>query len=165
MFEAIIGDHTQEFERKNGDFLINGEPLEVDVQKVGSQCWHILMGGKSHKLVVHELDADHHEVLLSINGKKSRVKIRSRLERLLKELGLENALETQIKDIKAPMPGLIHSIEVQPGEEVTVGQPLLILEAMKMENVIKSPVDTTIAQVHVEAGNTVDKNALLISFG
>ncbi|MCL4105942.1 UNVERIFIED_CONTAM: hypothetical protein GTU68_012580 [Idotea baltica] len=62
------------------------------------------------------------------------------------------------------MPGLIHSIAVEPGQEVKKGDALLILEAMKMENIIKSPTDGTIGKIHIEQGNTVDKGQLMVTF-
>jgi biotin carboxyl carrier protein len=72
-------------------------------------------------------------------------------------------LDTQHKvdEIRAPMPGLVLQILVGPGEEVKRGDTLLILEAMKMENVIKSPGDGLIGQVSVEKGQPVDKGQVL----
>jgi biotin carboxyl carrier protein len=62
------------------------------------------------------------------------------------------------------MPGLILEIHVQTGQEVNEDDPLLILEAMKMENVITSPRDGIIKSITVKKGETVDKNQLLIEF-
>ena len=62
------------------------------------------------------------------------------------------------------MPGLILEINIEEGQEVKENDPLLILEAMKMENVINSPRDGVIKSIAVSQGNTVEKNALLIEF-
>ena len=62
------------------------------------------------------------------------------------------------------MPGLILEINVTEAQEVKENDPLLILEAMKMENVINSPRDGVIKSIKVSQGNTVEKNALLIEF-
>ena len=68
------------------------------------------------------------------------------------------------KIIKAPMPGLVLSSAVAPGDKVARGQTLVIIEAMKMENMIKAPQEATIKDVFVEAGKAVDKNEKLVEF-
>ncbi|MEM6802764.1 MAG: DUF2118 domain-containing protein, partial [Bacteroidota bacterium] len=60
--------------------------------------------------------------------------------------------------------GLVHSISVSEGDEVKEGDALIILEAMKMENVIKSPTDGVIAKVHVKEKDSVEKNSVMINF-
>ena len=62
------------------------------------------------------------------------------------------------------MPGLVVDILKKSGDEVSEGENLLILEAMKMENVIKSPINGVIKSIGVKAKDTVEKNQLLISF-
>ena len=62
------------------------------------------------------------------------------------------------------MPGLVLSVLVTEGDEVKKGDNLLVLEAMKMENMIKSPTDGIIKKIEIKQGNKVEKNELLISF-
>lgn len=64
--------------------------------------------------------------------------------------------------VKAPIPGIVTQIFVQVGDAVTLGQPLLILEAMKMENQIRAPRDGTLASVNVSAGEGVTLGQLLV---
>ncbi|MEL6135773.1 MAG: acetyl-CoA carboxylase biotin carboxyl carrier protein subunit, partial [Bacteroidota bacterium] len=78
--------------------------------------------------------------------------------------GMEHSLSKKLDSLKAPMPGLIHSLKVEAGQEVKKGDPLLILEAMKMENIIKSPGEGVVKEIHVVEKNSVEKNALLITF-
>ena len=68
------------------------------------------------------------------------------------------------RDLTAPMPGTILSVSVKPGQTVTRGQPLLILEAMKMKNLIKSPYDGVIEEVLAQPGQTVSYGSLLVKF-
>ena len=68
------------------------------------------------------------------------------------------------KIIKAPMPGLVLSTAVAPGDKVAKGQTLVIIEAMKMENMIKAPYDAIIKEVFADPGNAVDKNEKLVEF-
>jgi len=69
-----------------------------------------------------------------------------------------------MKEIKAPMPGLILDIKVAPGDVVKKGDVLVILEAMKMENSIKSPGDGMVKIVRVGLKQSVEKNQVLIQF-
>ncbi len=64
--------------------------------------------------------------------------------------------------VRAPMPGLVLRVDVSEGDEVSVGDGILVLEAMKMENVIKAAVGGRVTRVHVEPGATVEKAALLV---
>ena len=70
----------------------------------------------------------------------------------------------KLKDLKAPMPGLVLDIMVKEGEEVTEGQELIVLEAMKMENAIKSPQDGKIKKIAIKNQDKIDKNHTLLSF-
>jgi biotin carboxyl carrier protein len=65
--------------------------------------------------------------------------------------------------IRAPMPGLISRIKVKTGQFINAGESLLILEAMKMENEMKSPIDGIIKQINVEVGTTIDKETILLT--
>lgn len=66
--------------------------------------------------------------------------------------------------VRAPMPGTIVQISVKAGDKVTRGQALVSLEAMKMKNAIKSPVDAVVKDVHVTEGQKVQYNDVLVSF-
>jgi len=79
-------------------------------------------------------------------------------------MGISNLDSAQVNDMKAPMPGLILDILVTPGQEVKKGDQLLILEAMKMENVLKAPGDGTVSSIEVAKGDSVEKGQVLIKF-
>ncbi len=111
-----------------------------------------------------EVNAEEKSVTLLHQAKKYTFKITEPLDELLKSMGLENALTPKISEIKAPMPGLVLDILVQPGDLVKKGDKILILEAMKMENAIKSPVDAVISEIHIQKGTAVDKNQSLVVF-
>jgi biotin carboxyl carrier protein len=79
-------------------------------------------------------------------------------------MGMNAAGSGNLKEIKAPMPGLILDLKVAPGDPVKKGDVLLILEAMKMENSIKSPGDGVVKEVKVSLKQSVEKNQVLIQF-
>jgi propionyl-CoA carboxylase alpha chain len=61
----------------------------------------------------------------------------------------------------APMPGSVLRVEVEPGDRVAKGTPILVLEAMKMEHAVTAPAAGVVATVHVEKGRQVDAGAVL----
>ncbi|MDB5143897.1 MAG: gcdC, partial [Mucilaginibacter sp.] len=70
----------------------------------------------------------------------------------------------KVSEIKAPMPGLVLKLFVSEGTEVKKGDNLFILEAMKMENIIKSPADVTVKTVKIKPGDKVEKGQVLLTF-
>ena len=99
-----------------------------------------------------------------IDAAKEIASIKNELDQLIDKMGFSLSSVKHIDNIKAPMPGLILEVSVTPGQEVKEDDPLLILEAMKMENVITSPRHGTIKGVSVTQGEAVQKNQLLIEF-
>jgi biotin carboxyl carrier protein len=79
-------------------------------------------------------------------------------------MGMNSLVSGILKEIKAPMPGLILDLKVAPGDLVKKGDVVLILEAMKMENSIKSPGDGIVKAVNVSLKQSVEKNQVLIQF-
>ncbi|MAZ41255.1 MAG: hypothetical protein CMB93_00510 [Flammeovirgaceae bacterium] len=79
-------------------------------------------------------------------------------------MGMMSKEIPKINKLDAPMLGNIINVLVSKGDKVTKGDPLLILEVIKMENVIKAPADVTIQKINVLVGNNVNKNQTLIKF-
>jgi biotin carboxyl carrier protein len=90
--------------------------------------------------------------------------VKDKFDELLEQLGMDASSSGKVSEIKAPMPGLVLDVMVAAGDEIKEDQPLLILEAMKMENVIKSPSDNTVKKVSINKGDSVEKNEILIEF-
>jgi biotin carboxyl carrier protein len=110
------------------------------------------------------IDKANKTLTLLYKNQKYSAKITEPMDDLLKSMGLENALVQKISEVKAPMPGLVLDVLVAPGDSVEVGQKILVLEAMKMENAIKSPTAGVVASINVSKGQAVDKNYVLIRF-
>ncbi len=107
---------------------------------------------------------DGKEMELQINQHYFKVSIQNELDQLLNTLGFKSNDIKKIKELKSPMPGKIVAIMVKEGDEVKAGQPLLILEAMKMENALQSVSEGKIEKITVEKGASVNKNDILIKF-
>lgn len=135
---------------------------ELDAVQIGEGQFHVLHRGKSYRAEIVSLNGQSKEIQLKLNGKLQLVKLQDGYDQLVKKMGLSANIVHKISAIKAPMPGLVLSILVEPGQEVAQGDAMLILEAMKMENVIKSPGAGTVKQVVVEKGKPVEKGEVLI---
>lgn len=98
------------------------------------------------------------------NGLKLEGSIQRKIDSLIKELGFDNKKGMDIKEIPAPMPGMVLSIAIQAGQHVEEGDALLTLEAMKMENIIKSPSAGIVKSIEINAGDPVEKNQIMIVF-
>mgnify|MGYP001211168504 FL=1 len=99
-----------------------------------------------------------------MNNQEITVSIEDKYDALLKQLGMENMKSQKVNEVKAPMPGLVLNILVKPGQEIAKGDGLFVLEAMKMENIIKSPTDALVKSIEVEKGVAVEKNQVLVTF-
>ena len=83
---------------------------------------------------------------------------------LLERLGMNTSSKKEVKELKAPMPGLVLEVLVEVGQEIEEGDALIVLEAMKMENILKAPSKAKIKSIEVDKGQALDKNAILIKF-
>ena len=141
--------------------LPGGAPL--DLVRTGPSTFSLVHNGRSHRVLVLKEDREHNTVRMRIGGHTYTVKLQDEQSRLMKTLGLDKAAQ-KVTDIKAPMPGLVLNILVKPGDAVKRNDPVLVLEAMKMENVIKAPGDALVAAVPAEKGKAVEKGQLLVTF-
>jgi biotin carboxyl carrier protein len=141
---------------------IDSEAHTLDVHDSGDGKLHIIYRNKSYSAEI-----------LSVEGKNYRVKVGANIyeltlkdenDALLHRLGMDDVTSTKLKDLKAPMPGMVIDVLIERGQQVAKNDPLLILEAMKMENVIKAPADGIVTKISINKGQAVEKNELLIEF-
>ena len=150
---------------KETQFELTEEQVElVDSIQLKDRQFQVLKENISYHAEIINEDFISRKYTIQVNHTDYEVEITTELDRLIKELGFEVGASKKVNDIKAPMPGLILSIDVSPGQEVQEGDRLLILEAMKMENSFNSPRAGIIKSVVVKQGEAVDKGQLLIEF-
>lgn len=145
-------------------FLINGEEKEVDFIQLKKGKYHLIMDHQSYQLELISNDLISKELTIRVNGSDYTLKVEDRFDILLQKLGMDDLASSGITELKAPMPGLVLSIAVEAGQEVKKDEPLIVLEAMKMENVLKAPEDVIIKAISVESSQAVEKNQVLIEF-
>lgn len=168
MYEAIINENKHKIDftddaGKNG--TLNGEAFDLDVIEAGGEShFHVLWKNKSYRVEVVSYDKAQKTAVIKVNGDKFEVEVKDELDILLDKMGLSDLTSQAVTELKAPMPGLILDLHVKPGDEVKQGDNLLVLEAMKMENVIKSPADVTVKSIDAKKGDAVEKNQTIITF-
>ncbi len=136
----------------------------LDAVSIDENKYHILKDNQSYHAEIVETDFIQKKYTVKVNNNSYTVKIGNELDALIKEMGFEVGASKQVNAIKAPMPGLILEVSVSEGQEVEENDPLLILEAMKMENSIVSPRSGKIKSVVAIKGAAVEKGQLLIEF-
>lgn len=156
-------EHQVELNDSNHGTL-NSKPFEWDVLQVKDGSFHVIKNNQSYNVEVVKADPQTKQFVLSVNGNKYTLEAKDKYDELLNSLGLDSALTSQVKEVKAPMPGLVLNVVAAEGTEVKKGDALLVLEAMKMENILKSPSDGVVKKVNVKKGQAVEKNQVLINF-
>ena len=165
MYKIKAGD--KEFEITPGSNkhsgTIDNVPYELDIQEE-LNGFHLIKDNKSYNVSLISADYDSKTFELMVNGNPYTFEAKDRFDILLKELGMENLNASAVNDLKAPMPGLVLATKVAVGDAVKKGDPLVILEAMKMENILKASSEAVVKSVNVEIGTAVEKNEVLIEF-
>jgi biotin carboxyl carrier protein len=120
--------------------------------------------GKTFLGEILEDKTEERTIRLKVNHREFTLYKERGLDQLIEELGLNKPKVRKLQVLKSPMPGRVVSIAVQEGQEIEVGMPLLTLEAMKMENVLKSEGIGKVKSIEAQADTVVEKGAILISF-
>lgn len=151
---------------KNNTILgsINAAEFEANIIKVREGVYHLIKDNASYNLEVVKHIPEEKKLVVKINNTSYTLDIKDKYDDLLHSLGLDSLAAKKVNDIKAPMPGMVLNILVSEGQEVKKGDPLIVLEAMKMENILKSPSDGTVKKIACTKGFAVEKNQLLIQF-
>ncbi len=164
MIQAKVNDSTYEVEEKSGKLFLNGENFEWDLEQLEEKHFHILKDNKSYRAEVLSADLETKTFQLKVNGDIHEVNLKDATDLLLEKMGLSVVVNNAMKELKAPMPGLIYELKVAQGDTVGKGDVLLILVAMKMENAIKAVGEGVVKQINVNLNDSVEKNQVLISF-
>jgi len=137
-------------------------PSALDVVEGASGVMSVLHEGRSYTATVEGVDETEKTVTVRINGRAYTVQIEEPMDALLKRLGMDAAAGKKAEAVKAPMPGLVLRVLVDAGQAVQKGDPLIILEAMKMENVLKAAAPGTVKTIKATERTAVEKGTVLI---
>lgn len=157
-YVTIINERRFEIEVDNdGRVLIDGEERDVDFLNLGGSLYSLITENKSFEAVI---DDDEGRIDVMMRGRLFEAQVLD--ERAMLLMQRRGGISSSSGEVHAPMPGLIVDVTVEDGEAVAKGQTVIILESMKMQNELKSPIDGMVRAINAVAGQAVDKNDLLL---
>jgi biotin carboxyl carrier protein len=162
-YTVIVNSQKQKnISIRRGEIAVDGRTFEADISKISGKEFHIIRNQRSFNVMITAVNRGEKTVTLMVNGTKYRAALKDRLDDLLHSMGMDKAAAQKISEVKAPMPGMVLRVMAEPGQLIKKGEPLIVLEAMKMENVLKSSADAMVKKVIVVKGDKVEKNQVLL---
>lgn len=163
MLQITVNDsNTFDVEKLDGQWAINSAPASWDAERQPNGLISILYNGKSFTAIVENVDTKNKTLSFRINGQRHTVTVKEPIDQLLSSMGLDLKSMQKVEPVKAPMPGMVLKVLVEPGQRISKGDGMLVLEAMKMENILKASVDATVKSIKVNERTAVEKGAILI---
>lgn len=148
----VIDDHL---------VLNEGNEYKTELSEINKNSYLLRIGNKVYEIAVDRLNNEKYSFLL--DGFYFQTEVRTQLQEKAKEL-LNNKEKASHHDrIKAPMPGLLLKIKKNVGDKVEIGESVAILEAMKMENEIRSTASGIVKEIKVKEGISVEKDEIIMS--
>lgn len=140
----------------------NGKQYEVDLIPIDEKRYSVMINNHSYWV---EAGIENNAVHLLLNQREYVVQVFNPQQKLESEIFGKAEKRHAESEIRAPMPGLILRIEVEAGQEISPGQPLLVIEAMKMENEIRAMAGGTVKEILVQPHQAVERNDVMIKIG
>ncbi len=162
-YYVLVDDEEFEVEiSSDGSVYLDGHPVQVNMVRIpGQNVYSLLLNHHSYEIAVEE---ERQGYTILVQGNQFHVRVEDERQRRLMSGRNQLAPPSGDTQVTAPIPGRIIKVEVAEGDEVQVGQPLLILEAMKMENEVRAHRAGRIRSVHVSPGDSVEQGAVLLTF-
>ena len=145
---------------ESGIIYINGEESSYKLENLSASAASLLLNGKSNLFTIIPNEDGY---TVGWSGGEVQVEIEDERARLMKKLLGGAATKRARKRVRAPMPGLVVKLLAEVGAEVKKGDPLIVVEAMKMENEITSPASGKISEINVTEEQVVEKDEVLIT--
>ncbi len=157
---AAVNGLEYEIEIEGGEVFVDGESIDVDVSQIGvPELYSILLDGASYEVLVEE---ERQEYAVTLAGQQFHVQVEDERSRRLNAGRKGPLIPTGELVVKAPIPGLVVKVLVSEGDDIPEDHPLIILEAMKMENEIRSLRAGVVRSVDVAPGQRVEQGAALL---
>ncbi|CAN5615922.1 acetyl-CoA carboxylase biotin carboxyl carrier protein subunit [soil metagenome] len=163
MLKATINGKEFQVENSTQKKTVNGKIFDADIVEIRNGKFHILWKNRSYSAEIAEIIHAEKMVSVKINNSIYKVSIKDKYDELLHDLGLDAVNVKQVGDVKAPMPGLVLNVLVKPGQKIQKGDAIIVLEAMKMENILNASADGEVKKINVKKGDKVEKNQVMVN--
>ncbi|HNP24779.1 MAG TPA: acetyl-CoA carboxylase biotin carboxyl carrier protein subunit [Panacibacter sp.] len=160
-----MSDEKKSFKVKSNEFVFAFDKAELaalDIFQKSPTWYNLIKDHKSINATIVDANIAEKMVTVEVDGESYTVNIKDELDQMLEKMGFGASSTRHVKEIKAPMPGLVLQVSVKEGQEVKEGERILILEAMKMENSITLHTNATIKKIRVINGQAVEKGQVLV---
>jgi biotin carboxyl carrier protein len=158
---VTLEGRTFEVELGPDGVQVDGDAVSTDLARIdGTNVRSLVCDGVSHRVLAAKAGADAWD--LHFGGHRFRAEVLDERTRAIREMTGAGAGPAGPRPIRAPMPGLVVKLEVEVGDRVEAGQGTVIVEAMKMENELKAEAAGIVSHIHVEEGQPVEKDQVLI---
>lgn len=142
--------------------LVDGEPVSAHIEEVdGTPIVLLTLGGTLHRLAIQRGEGRGLYAIWS-DSHRFQTEALDERRRTIRDMAGPASATTGPAPLVAPMPGLVVRVNVRPGEQVQAGQALVVMEAMKMENELRSTSCAIVKAVLVQPGAAVEKGAVLV---
>lgn len=145
------------------DVTVDGSPVSVTTHELNGTRSVLLVDDRSYEVDVRSNGHDEGRIVFMLGVEIAAEVEQYHLAQLRKRAGMATEAVVQ-RNLCAPMPGLILDVKIAVGESVAKNDPLIVIEAMKMENVLKAPIDGTVKSINVSKGALVEKGDILLEF-
>jgi biotin carboxyl carrier protein len=142
---------------------LNGKEYDFELTQLSKYSYLLKVDNKIYQVTSEKLNGQNYD--FTIDGYSYLPIVRTNLEEKANEYIQNKAMESGTTIIKSPMPGLIVKILKQVGDKVEIGEPIILLEAMKMENEIRASASGTINSINTKENSSVEKGQVLLEIG
>lgn len=154
-------DIELEYQSERYQVRVDGALFDLEAHSLGESRFLLLVNKESHEVDVRTVSGNGEKIVF-MRGMEIPVTVEDyHLAQIRKRAATAVGPSTE-RFVRAPMPGLVVAIKVKPGDEITKGQPLVVIEAMKMENIIKAKADGVVKAILVGQGKSVEKSDILL---
>lgn len=155
------GEHAVEL--RGANVVVGGREAACDLAQAGeTRRFSLLMGGRSWRFTAREGPGGRWQFVLA--GREVAAEALGERAARIREMSAQGETGPRVREVRAPMPGLVVEVVVRAGDEVGAGDRVAVVEAMKMENELRAAAAGRVARVLVEAGAAVEKDQLLVEF-
>ena len=159
-----IGGDRHEVELEDGRAEVAGQDTTAALLEVAGSPVHVVtVGGKQYQAVVKR-EGPKGQYVLWMDCWRFEIDALDARARAIRDLAAAATGNAGPVPVVAPMPGMIVRLHVQVGDQVEAGQPVVVMEAMKMENELRAPAAGTVKSIFAEPGKAVEKGTVLVSF-
>jgi biotin carboxyl carrier protein len=163
MVEYIVNINGRKFDIdsiSDKEIKIDGEDYQFEILNLNKDHCSVIFENEVFEFIIEQQSPTQYQV--EFNKESHNLTIEDERDLLFNKFESQDKIGNRLLEVKAPMPGLVLRVEVQVGQKVTIGTGLLILEAMKMENEIRSLADGTVKEIRVREKSAIEKGETLI---